>query len=837
MRDCNLCALRATARQVVWPDGPLTAKVVRIGEAPGEQEDKKGKPFVGKSGMEDENYLRMVGLNRADCYTSNLVKCRPPKNRDPLPAEIEACSVHLEEELGRIRPDAIIATLGRYSTRYLLGKDVSMEYVHGIPQQSPRGWVVVPVYHPAVGLYNTTWMTLIMQDYEMLARVVNGYSRPEDWDDPFPNPIYRWARSGDIEYLKDFRVLSVDTESISLYGEPFSIQLTGTPGESVIFRAEDAGCLAPLFMDERNLFIFHNARHDLKVLQKLGLTPSHFTDTMLAANLLQDVPKGLKALSYRLTGMQMKSYEDLVEPYTRDFAFKYLLQSLEVSSHWPKPDTGQRTYSKIKRMFTDLSKNPNINLYDRYCNLKEFEREWLAQELGGPLSEASVADLPDGEFRQYAGADSDATYRIYPILMARVESSGLSDALARDCRVVPMVMDMEVNGTPASKDYFECLDLIYAAKLEDITAEIQQMVKYEINPGSDDQIADLLFNRLKLKAPRRTKGGGASTDDEVLNLLRNRNPVIPLIQDYRNAKVMKSNFVSSVLTNLALHGDGRVRPDFIMTRVVTGRLASKVVNLLAYPKEKLLRDGFQAGPGRVFVSGDYSQIELRVLAHMSQDEGMIECFMTGRDLHRETASVIFNIPPEEVTSEQRRAAKFVNFGIPYGRTAQGLLNQLEELGWTLFECEELLSGWHKTWRKASLYLTAVKDEARRYGLVRDLFGRYRLVPEVRSTFSHIREAGLRQAINAPIQSGSQGIIKEAMGLLVPVYREIQCQGHYITPLMQIHDDIVWEMDEGIVSWVIPIIKGIMENAVTLSVPITVEFKLGRKWGSMEGVDL
>lgn len=412
---------------------------------------------------------------------------------------------------------------------------------------------------------------------------------------------------------------------------------------------------------------------------------------------------------------------------------------------------------------------------------------------------------------------------------------GLDDALDRDIGIVPCVIQMEETGVGADRETFECLDLVLEHQKQGCAEEIEDLVGYYVNPKSDKQVRELLFNRLRLPSVRRTQAGLPSTEDEALELLRDRHPVVPLIQDYRAKGILQCNFVSAVLRDLQHHGDGRVRPDISLITAVTGRLASKVVNLIAWPKDKELRRGFVAKPGCVFLSGDYSQIELRVLAHVAQEPTMLQAFREGLDLHRLTAADVTGKRLEDVTDEERQAAKRVNFGVPYGISAKGLHAMLEHLGWTLTGCEQFLAKYFLVRKKVALWMDATKAEARRHGYVRDFLGRICRVPEVKSVHHWIRSSGERQAINAPIQMGAQSIMKVAMAKLWPYIEIINQELGYCRVIIQIHDDLKLETEERLVPVVLPIVKHCMETAVKISVPIPVEFKMGKTWGSMEEV--
>jgi len=216
---------------------------------------------------------------------------------------------------------------------------------------------------------------------------------------------------------------------------------------------------------------------------------------------------------------------------------------------------------------------------------------------------------------------------------------------------------------------------------------------------------------------------------------------------------------------------------------------------------------------------------------------MLEIFRTGGDIHTTTASEIFGVPLDKVDEKgQRRPAKGVNFGIIYGMSPAGLLVHIESegvTGWNYKMCDDFIKEWFKLFPGAKSAMEYQKAHARRHGLVRDIFNRMRLIPEIRSSIFWIREEGLRKAINAPIQMGAQGVIKEAMGQLVPLYRGFQQNGLRIVPLLQIHDDLVWEISDDLIPTVVPIIKSVMEDAVPLLVPVVVDAKVGKRWNELK----
>lgn len=846
---CKLCPLGALQRNPVWGEGDPNSRVWIIGEAPGKDEDRKGRPFVGNSGKELDNYLLLAGIQRGDCYITNLVKCRPPENRDPKPEEVGICSYHLNKELLYADKDTIIVPVGRFAARYILGS-VDLSVIHGIPQRAENGMIVVPCYHPAAGMHQTAMMTHLLNDFEAVGRTLRGIIGPEDWQDKYPIPTYDVLdKLPHTSLPPEEGVIALDTEE-----DGWSVQVSFKVGEGWLIHGSNNDSISLLkkwVEDEDITVVMHNAQYDLKVLHKLDIHPRKWYCTMLMANLLQDVPRGLKALAYRLAGMRMKSYSDLVTPHTQRKTLEYLATASTQIYPKPPPITAlvrgqlktknpQSINTRLKRLFTDYSKNPELDLYSRFMSWED--REAVERRLG-PLEAATIADVPFNEALHYACSDPDATLRIFPILLARIKAEGLMDSLLRDQRAVYAVMEMEETGIQLDAPYLEELGKSYSEQRTIVAREIGELAGFPVNPGSSNDVAKLLFDVLKIKPGKKTKGGTRhTTDGDFLQCSKHLHPVIPKIIKYREMQIMEKNFVDGVMDNYRRSGDGRVHPDLSMISVETGRLASYSPNLLAFPVPARseeggpLRDAFVAGEGRSLVSADYSQIELRVMADQGQEPTMLKVFQRGGDIHAETAADVFGIPLSEVKDKDRYAVKVVNFGIPYGMTEAKLFEDMGKEGWDIDQCKMFIQKWLRTFSGINGLMARYKNEARRFKTVRDMFGRLRRIPEVKSVHFWIREAGLRKAGNFPIQGGVASIVKEAMGQLFLLFEEIRKQGHYIYMLLQIHDDLLFEMDDDILPWAIPMIRFVMENVVQLSIPTPVDFKVGKRWGSMRSID-
>jgi len=821
-----------------------------IGEAPMEEELKTRQFFMGKAGQELTNYLSRAGIPRDRCYLTCLVKCRPPGNRDPSQAEIGGCASILLQELETVNP-RFIATVGRHATQFFLG-EVNMEAVHGIPHKLGDR-VIIPVYHPAAGLHDTVNMSNIMADFLAVKSAMMGKLAVRGAGKTITPPPYHLIEQGEdpSPYLTD--LVAIDTETQDERDTPWSLQFCcGEQGHIIMW---DNPLSLALFAEHvvrpHVLCIIHNSLFDLKVLGLMGIHPVNFVDTMIMAYLLQTEPQGLKPLTFRYLNMKMNEYTDIVNTRTQEMALDYVVNVAGVD--WPKPDPvveikagvvkvrqPQGVNQKVKRILSDLAAGKDVDIFDRWGNMSEGERVPVEQQFGA-MRRAYLKDVDAEVAYQYAATDAWSTYFIYPILKAKIDAMGLQEVLERDNGVVPMVQDMQQAGMPIYPPYFIKLREVFTAEMEEVTEAICAMVG-NMHPGSDPQVLELL-ERLDLVHAKRKWVKGKEviirkkmTDLKAMELLKDRHPVIPLLMRYRALAKLVDSFINVLLEKA--DSNNRVHTTLRITRVVTGRLSSSNPNLMAIPARtedgRRIKGGFVAPDGYSFVSGDYSAVEMRIVAHLSQDPKMLKVFRTGVDLHSATAAGMFHIPIEQVDEKKHRyPAKRVGFGILNLISAGKLLQELQvggAEGWTEAGCQKMIDDWFKLYHGVADYVQERKAEAKRNGLVRDMFGRMRLVPEVMSVHRRIREAGIRQAVNGPIQMSAQGVIKEAMKQLVPVYNGIGLDN--VAPLIQVHDNLMFLVKDEIIDWVVPIIKDIMENSVQISVPLRVDFEVGKVWEKM-----
>ena len=368
--------------------------------------------------------------------------------------------------------------------------------------------------------------------------------------------------------------------------------------------------------------------------------------------------------------------------------------------------------------------------------------------------------------------------------------------------------------------YGQELDTQLTARAE----EIYELAGGQFNINSPMQLGNVLFEKLGLPHGKKTQRG-YSTNADVLESLRDKHPIIDCILDYRKLAKLKNTYVDGLIK--VVGEDGRVHSIFKQTETRTGRISSAEPNLQNIPVRtdvgSVFRKFFYAAGDRTLVDADYSQIELRVLAHIAQDENMIEGFRSGADIHTQTAAQVFGMPPEYVTSQMRSRAKAVNFGIVYGIGAYSLS---KDIGVTVAEANAYINGYLRTYHGVRQYMEDTKQFAKDHGYVKTLFGRRRDLPEMSATNRITKAFGERVAMNTPIQGTAADIIKIAM---VRVYRRLQAEGLKSRLILQVHDELIVETTPDEIDTVKALVQQEMSGAAELSVPLVVDVGVGKTW--------
>jgi len=589
-----------------------------------------------------------------------------------------------------------------------------------------------------------------------------------------------------VAQLERAPALTLDTETTS--ADPMRAELVGIaltdeagrgcyipvkapPGDPQLDLETVLEALSPLLSDPARPKYGHNIKYDLAVLEQAGVRVEGLAfDTMVAEWLINPSSKnlGLKNLAWVRLGQRMTPISDLI--------------------------------GKGKKQIT--------------------------------MAQVRVARVAP-----YACADVDMTRRLVALLEPELKEKRLWSLFTEvEIELIPVLAAMEMAGVRLDASFLEEMSGELTARLGELEAQIHEKAGRPFNINSTQQLSDVLFETLGLpnKGMRRTKSGHFSTAADVLERLRGKHAVIDLILEQRELAKLKSTYVDA-LPRLVNPRTGRLHTSYNQTGTTTGRLSSSNPNLQNIPIRtelgRQVRRAFVAEPGCKLVSADYSQVELRVMAHISGDEGLLGAFARGEDIHASTAAAIMNVPLEKVTSDMRRIAKAVNFGLSYGQTAYGLSNAT---GMTQAEAEDFIKTYFERFPRVREYIDTTKALATRQGYVETLLGRRRYFPELQpgSQATHsVRQAAERVAINAPIQGSAADIINIAT---IRLHRALRERGLRARMILQVHDELVVEAPEDEVTTVAQLMREVMENAFELKAPLKADLKVGENWEEMEG---
>ncbi len=467
--------------------------------------------------------------------------------------------------------------------------------------------------------------------------------------------------------------------------------------------------------------------------------------------------------------------------------------------------------------------------------------------IGRGKNQITMDQVPVEQAAPYAAADADMTLRLVPVLHKELEQKGQLKLLSDlEMPLMPVLADMEQAGITLDRAHLEKFSAELGTQLERLEKSIYVHVGYTFNVNSTQQLSEALFGKLQLKPPdpkraRKTAAGKYSTAADVLEEMRGAHPVIDEILEQRELSKLKSTYVDA-LPEAVNPLTGRIHTSFNQAGAVTGRLASSDPNLQNIPIRtelgRQVRRAFVAAPGQALVSADYSQIELRVAAHFSQDPTLLQAFRDNEDIHTTTAAKVLGVPPAQITKEQRRQAKAINFGLLYGMGPFALSRQT---GLTLAEAEDFVKSYFARFPGIKTYLDETKRQAAERGYVETLLGRRRYFPmlarsgQVRDAQSAVLLARAeREAINAPVQGTAADIMKLAM-LHLPA--ALQAAGLKARLLLQVHDELVLECPTAEVKATARIAQEIMANAFPLSIPLGVDVRSGKNWDDLKPVTL
>lgn len=588
-----------------------------------------------------------------------------------------------------------------------------------------------------------------------------------------------------LDDLKDTEWLSFDTETtdvdpnranlvgISIATEPtkgYYIPIGHNTGENQLPLEKIVSAIRPFMEDPKVNKVGHNLKYDGMMLSKYGIeVHPYIFDTMIAAW--------------------------VVDPGTFNYGLK--------------------------------------DLADQHLNIQMTRIEEL---IGSGKSQKNMADVPAKDVADYAAADAAVPLALMPKLHQLLQKNDLLKVFEEiEMPLIPVLANMELAGIALDKEFFTKMEDELEERLVEIESEVHKLVGYTFNINSTQQLSKALFETLGLESPnkKKTASGHYSTNAAVLEELQGEHKVVDLMLEYRELSKLQSTYVKSLPEQINPK-TGRIHTSFSQTGAVTGRLSSSNPNLQNIPTRtelgRKVRNGFIADPGCGLLAVDYSQVELRIVAHMSQDEAMLSAFRAGQDIHSTTAAAIYEIPLDQVSKEQRRHAKAINFGLIYGMSPFGLSRST---GLTLSEAENFVKAYFKRFPSVKEYLDGLKKMAMQQGYVETLLGRRRYFPNLSTTTNvTLRNREEREAINAPIQGTAADILKIAMIKLASALQKSQLKAKI---LLQVHDELLLEVPENEHEETTKLVQSIMENAYQLSIPLSTEARWGKNWGSLEEI--
>ena len=465
-------------------------------------------------------------------------------------------------------------------------------------------------------------------------------------------------------------------------------------------------------------------------------------------------------------------------------------------------------------------------LSEIYLNYKPVSIETIIGKKG--KNQGNFRDADVDTQTQYAAEDADVTFQLFELFSPQLKKENLEDLFYKvEMPLMEILAKMELEGVSLDLNWLQKESQDLENDLRNLEAKIFELSEEEFNMNSPKQLGDILFEKLQLDPKaKKTKTGQYQTSEDVLQKLVSKHDIIKYILEYRTYQKLKSTYVDALPSQID-KVDHRVHTNFSQTTAATGRLASVNPNLQNIPIRTLrgqqIRGAFVSGEGKKIISADYSQIELRLIAEISDEENMIKAFQNGEDIHASTASKLFKIPIEEVTKTQRSQAKTVNFGIIYGQGAFGLA---EQTGLSRTEAKQMIDEYYKSYPKLKEYMAEQVKKAREIGYVETILGRKRHLKDINSNNFVVRGHAERNAVNAPIQGSAADIIKLAM---IKIDHELHIQNLQTKMLLQVHDELLFESPIEEVETASKLIKTEMENAFKTTVPLLVEVGSGKNW--------
>lgn len=783
--NCTLCSLHKEAQSVcLLGDGPVPNRVMLIGEAPGAREDDIAQPFSGPSGAYLNRILDEVGLPRASLYITNSVRCRPPENATPTRGQIKACGGFMSSELEVVRPDFVLL-LGNVALQAILGTSGVMAK-RGIATKL-AGRTIFTTVHPAAVMRNPSLEGIFRADLMTFARLVRGEDRRPE------------TKSSLIQSSKGLAKLCAMLEAVDT---PIAFDVeTGSSDPT-----EDEGGLHPWSPQG----IIHTASFTWEAGRSYIVSLEHPSTQW-------DIPinRVYEALNIALAGKRMVGH------------------NAKFDGRWMKAK-GVDLYLHFDTMLAT-----HIIEENRPKGLKSLSRTYLgADEYESGISFGAEAGQLN-KLAVYNGKDTDYTFRLYHLLKVELQKQPrllrlFMKLIMPACRAF---VDIEANGIPVDVKRLEQRHKECIATIERITSEMMEYVPEDIKPSANFRsplfLGTWFFDRLGLPILERgAKSGRPSTNESVLLRLRAQHPAVDKLMELRKWQKYESTYTRNWIHRVTRARKPRLYPSYNIAGTVTGRLSSDMQQV---PRDIFIRSIIGARPGWKFIEADFSQVELRIAAMLSNDQALTAAFNNGEDPHAQTASGVLGKPQAEVTKDERKMAKAINFGFLYGMGARKFKSYAKDkYGVEVTDAEA--QAYRKAFFTQYSGLLPWHDRQRRtvrnLGQVTSPIGRVRHLPAINSTDDMVVGEAEREAINSPVQGLASDLTVLSM---IQLHEILPPRSAHI--LGNVHDSIMLEVKEEHAEEIAATVKRVMENLPlkklfgwSPTVPIEAEVTISKHWG-------
>ena len=912
--NCNRCTLCNGVNTIcLWGKGPTPCDIMIIGRDPGEQEDRSGYPFVGESGQLLDTLLHAAGLTRENVYITNLVHCRPPKNRPHTLEERNACRIYLDQEIASVQPKIII-TLGGDVLEAFTGQTQMMKFAgktFNITNKN-TGFTckIFASVHPSYILRNVGYKERALKHFEDFGRILRGESLKRSAVKYVIVQTIRQFRKFMAKMRKQ-KVIVFDTETtgfdflndrILCYSFSWKentavvLPLLGYK-EAVIWTEEELDeinvVLKEIYADPSITWVAQNISFDAKFLKTAGIEiAGQIEDTMQLQTLCDENAadlKGLKAMAEFYT--DMGNYDAPLDECKIQLKIKKR-KGLQAAQKIRK--------DRIKELKKMLKKADDVNTIEINQDITVLECE--LEDLVKVDKDITYADIPTNILWPYAAMDADATMRIFHILTKKLQTEAelyahhhhrrpatrMVNYYHQSVMRLRKVLDaMEYRGAKVNVSYLQELDIKYSKRLVELEQSLLAMnavtetnkklliksqkkaeARYkklktviDYNAGTTDKkpkfsqkvygihygkpvsfnlnshshLRILLFDVLKLIHPFPEKKGksGLSTDKEVLEAMEDMHPCVTTIQENRKLSKLHKTYVLGQIKRA--DANNRIHTNFNQHIAVTGRLSSSDPNLQNIPRaNKDIKKAFvPTEKDWYIVQMDYAQAEFRMWAELSNDVDMINDIKSGLDIHKATAAQFWGIPEDQVSKEQRSAAKFVVFGLMYGRGAESVAKQVKI---TTTEADAIIQQFFAKYPVARRWLETTKRFTERRGFSPGYFGRVRRLPYAGAKHVDRQKWGeaMRQSVNSPIQGGAADLTGVAM---IKIYTTLKNHPEWKAHLiLTVHDSIILEVHK---DSLLPVIKmchqKMVSNFSNMSVPMCADIEVGLNWGDLSEI--